>query len=179
MSLFDADKYDAAARFAATAHAGQTLKGSDAPYLMHVTLVAAEVMAALQHESVTDADLAVQCALLHDTVEDTAVTLSQINARFGPDVAAGVDALSKRPGVPDGMADSLARVHAARREIHLVKLADRTTNMAPPPGFWSSDKRRSYRAQAVMILDRLGAASPYLAGRLRFRIEAYAGYIDA
>jgi (p)ppGpp synthase/HD superfamily hydrolase len=174
---FDADKYDAAARFAAAAHLGQTLKGSDVPYLLHVTLVAAEVMTALQHEAVDDPDLAVQCALLHDTVEDTSVTLDQIADRFGAVVAAGVDALSKRSGVDRAMEDSLRRVDASSREIRLVKLADRTANMAAPPHFWSSDKRRAYRAQAQMILDRLGDASPTLAARLAARIEAYGEFL--
>ncbi|MCP4872215.1 MAG: bifunctional (p)ppGpp synthetase/guanosine-3',5'-bis(diphosphate) 3'-pyrophosphohydrolase [Proteobacteria bacterium] len=174
---FDPDAYDVAARFAADSHIGQTVKGAELPYLMHVTLVAAEVMAALQHEPVDDPDLAIQCALLHDTVEDTHVTLAEIEALFGADVALGVDALSKRD-VPNSMEDSLRRVNASRREIRMVKLADRTTNMAPPPHFWSAEKRRSYRGQAQMILDALGDASPFLAARLRARIEAYGQYIE-
>lgn len=174
---FDMDAYDVAARFAAEAHLGQTVKGSDLPYLMHVTLVAAEVMAALQHESVDDPELAIQCALLHDAVEDTPVTLAEIEARFGAPVAAGVDALSKRD-VPLAMEDSLRRVNASCREVRMVKLADRTTNMAPPPAQWSSAKRKAYRKQAQMILETLGDASPVLAGRLAARIEAYGRFID-
>ncbi len=176
---FDPQKYDDALRFAATAHGGQTVKGSDLPYVVHVTLVAAETIAAIEREGADDADLAVQCALLHDVVEDTPVTLAEVAALFGPEVAAGVDALSKREdlGRDEALADSLRRIDECRREIRMVKLADRVTNMAPPPHFWTSAKRASYRDEAQAILDLLGDASDHLAARLRGRIEAYGRYL--
>ena len=40
-------------------------------------------------------DLAVQCALLHDTIEDTDVTYDDVKRQFGTDVADGVMALSQ------------------------------------------------------------------------------------
>jgi (p)ppGpp synthase/HD superfamily hydrolase len=76
------------------------------------------------------------------------------------------------------MADSLRRLRDQPREVQLVKLADRITNLAPPPAHWSADKRRAYRAEAVTIADTLGDASPTLQARLRARIAAYAAFVD-
>lgn len=188
-ALFTQDLYARALHFAATAHAGQTVPGSDVPYLFHVTLVAMEVIAALPHHPDFDADLAVQCALLHDTVEDTATTPDELAQRFGAKVAQGVAALSKDPtaaaDVADPaqrkrvmMADSLDRILDAPREVWAVKLADRITNMARPPAHWSAGKRRRYQAEARLILETLGEASAFLAARLAARIEAYDAWLD-
>jgi len=68
------DKYITAYKFAAEAHNGQLVPGTTLPYIMHVSFVAMEITAALSVEQVDKPDLAVQCALLHDTIEDTDVT---------------------------------------------------------------------------------------------------------
>lgn len=177
--MFSVDRYIDAMRFAAAAHQAQTEQGSELPYFVHVVAVAGEVIATLAAHDGIDADLAVTCALLHDTVEDTSVTLDQIRARFGDAVAAGVAALSKNEQLPtklEQMADSLRRIKQQPREIALVKLADRITNLAAPPAHWSKDKRTAYREEAVTIVDALGDASPVLAARLRARIAAYVAY---
>lgn len=64
------DVYTKAYCFAAEAHDGQLFSGTALPYIMHVSFVSMEVMAALAHEPERDGDLAVQCALLHDVIED-------------------------------------------------------------------------------------------------------------
>lgn len=176
---FDPERFAAALRFAAAAHRGQTVPGSELPYLVHVTTVAAEVIAALAFEHHHDPDVAVLCALLHDTVEDTPATLADIEARFGPAVAAGVAALSKDATLPkaERMADSLARIRREPHAVWLVKLADRITNLAPPPAHWPKAKRAAYREEAMRIGEALGEASPYLAGRLAEKIDAYAAYV--
>ena len=174
------ERYLAALRFAAERHEGQTVPGTSLPYLMHVTSVAMEVMGALGVESVSDPDTAVQCALLHDVVEDTPTTVEEVIARFGPTVAAGVDALSKRasagPTKAERMADSLERIRLQPHEVWMVKLADRITNLQRPPAHWSQDKCTKYRAEAVTILEVLSPASPYLARRLQAKIRDYAPY---
>jgi (p)ppGpp synthase/HD superfamily hydrolase len=91
---FSQDQYLKALHFAARAH-GQQKTPTGMPYVVHVTSVAMEVIAALHAEPGRDGDLAVACALLHDVVEDTAITLEQVVAAFGPRVAAGVSALTK------------------------------------------------------------------------------------
>jgi len=176
--MFTPDRYVDAMRFAAAAHHAQKEQGSDLPYLVHVVSVAVEVIAALPTLLDVDADLAVACALLHDTVEDTPVTLDEIRARFGDVVADGVGALTKNQQLPkaEQMADSLRRIKEQPREIAVVKLADRITNMSEPPHFWTRDKRMAYRAEATLIANELGYASPELEARLRARIAAYATF---
>lgn len=169
------DRYLQAARFAARAHNAQKVPGSELPYLLHVTSVAAEVMAALAREAVAQPDLAVVCALLHDTIEDCGVHAEALADEFGPEVAAGVLALSKDPGLPkdQAMADSLRRIQQQPREVWMVKLADRITNLEPPPSHWQPAKIAAYRVEALAIADALGAASPLLLARLRARIATY------
>ena len=174
------DVYSRTWIFATRAHQGQSyggpLDGEQLPYISHVAEVAAEVMAALTQEDGLDGDLAVQCALLHDTVEDTDVTLEQVEQQFGVAVAAGVSALSKDDTLPSKeakMADSLARIRAQSREVWMVKLADRIVNLSQPPFYWTQEKARRYRAEAMTIHEALHPAHAGLAQRLLDKIEAY------
>ncbi|HOP30407.1 MAG TPA: HD domain-containing protein [Spirochaetota bacterium] len=169
------DLYLKALRFAAEAHNGQKVPGTELPYIMHVVSVAMEVMAAICIEGVEDPDLAVQCALLHDTIEDTEVTGHDITLIFGAEVAAGVKALTKESGLPGEMRmkDSIYRILKMPREIAMVKLADRVTNLQPPPAHWDGKKIKHYRKEAVVILEHLGFASTHLAERLRFKLAGY------
>jgi (p)ppGpp synthase/HD superfamily hydrolase len=177
---FSPDLYMKALHFAADAHGAQKVPGSERPYLVHVCSVAAEVIAALEAERHERPDLAVPCALLHDVVEDTPVALDRIEAEFGAEVAAGVSALTKDSSKPkeEQMVDSLARIREQPEEIWMVKLADRLTNLQPPPAHWSPEKCRRYRVEAEAILDALGAASDVLAGRFRHRLTEYKRFED-
>jgi (p)ppGpp synthase/HD superfamily hydrolase len=65
--VFSQDRYIDALTFAARAHSEQKTP-MGLPYLVHVTSVTMEVMAALRSEPGSDEDLAVTCALLHDVV---------------------------------------------------------------------------------------------------------------
>lgn len=177
--MFSPDKYVAALELAARKHDGQRVPGTELPYITHVVSVAAEVIAALHSTRVANPDLAVLCALLHDTIEDTGTTSEEIAALFGDEVAGGVMALSKDASLPkpEQMADSLRRIRAQPHEVWIVKLADRTINMAPPPSYWDDAKKKKYRAEAYEIADALGAASDHLHARLRARADRYARYI--
>ena len=187
MSLWSPDAWLAAWRFASDAHLGQKVPGSELPYVVHVGAVAMEVASAVsiraqQGEPVERPDLAVVAALLHDVVEDTDVTLDEIDARFGPAVAAGVAALTKNPAVgdkPAQMRDSLQRIRAQPPEIWMVKLGDRITNLQPPPKHWPHAKIRRYRDEATLIHGSLGAACSVLGPRILAKIEAYAEFADA
>jgi guanosine-3',5'-bis(diphosphate) 3'-pyrophosphohydrolase len=169
---FSVDRYVAALRFAAARHHAQSVPGTELPYLVHVASVAAEVIAALATTPVDNPDLGVACALLHDTIEDTETTYDEILQAFGAAVADGVQALTKTAG----MADSLRRIRLQPHEIWMVKLADRITNLAPPPAKWTREKCRGYREEAIAIADALGAASATLDSRLRARIASYAAF---
>lgn len=177
--MFAPDRYVAALRFAAERHSRQRVPGTELPYLVHVTSVAAEVIAVLPQHAEIDADLAVLCALLHDTLEDTSTTRAELEERFGVAIASGVQALTKDSALakPQRMADSLRRIRACPHAVWLVKLADRITNLAQPPRSWPAEKRRAYRDEARTIADALGEASAVLEARLRLRIELYAAYL--
>ncbi|NGZ83904.1 HD domain-containing protein [Duganella aceris] len=101
---------------AAEAHAGQVDKAGQ-PYILHPLRVMLRV--ASDHERMA--------AVLHDVVEDTGVSLPQLEAEgFAPQVVAAVEALTKRPG--ESRLDAAQRAAAdpiARR----VKLADNAENM--------------------------------------------------
>ncbi len=175
--MFAPDRYVAALRFAAERHHGQQVPDSQLPYLVHLVSVAAEVAAALPADGV-DADVAIGCALLHDILEDTPTTRAEVVERFGELIAAGVSALTKDSTVlkENRMADSLARIRAQPPAVWMVKLADRITNLAPPPTHWSRDKRVAYRDEAMQIADALGGVCPMLDARIRAKIATYASY---
>lgn len=175
--MIDPERYVAALRFAAERHHAQRVPDSEFPYLVHVVSVAAETIAALVPG--LDAQLAVGCALLHDTLEDTDARYDELVQRFGVAVANGVRALSKNSELAksEQMSDSLRRIREQPREVWMVKLADRITNLDTPPRSWSADKRRGYRDEAIAIADALGEASPILERRIRARIAAYAAHL--
>jgi (p)ppGpp synthase/HD superfamily hydrolase len=136
-----------------------------------------EVMSAIvQQPNMENPNLSIQCALLHDTLEDTPVTYDELLLRFGEDVSNGVLALTKNKQLPtktEQMADSLMRIRSQPHEIWIVKLADRITNLQTPPSHWSKQKIRAYREEAITILDALGSSHDYLATRLEKKIEHY------
>jgi len=168
--------YIKAYKFAAEAHEKQKLPGSDLPYIVHVTLVSMEIMAALSVESDLDGDLAIQCALLHDVIEDAGIKYDKLKNEFGVKVANGVNALSKNQAIKskeEQMIDSLERVKKQPREVWMVKMADRITNLQPPPLHWNQEKISKYKQEAKLIYENLKDASKFLADRLQQKIYDY------
>ncbi|MCU0449385.1 MAG: HD domain-containing protein [Bernardetiaceae bacterium] len=136
------ERYHQAFTLAAHAHADQRIADSEVPYIVHVAEVANETLAALLAAPPgLDWDLALACALLHDTIEDTKVTYAEVAAAFGERVAQGVLALTKNFELPkaDQMADSLQRILAQGPEVRLVKMADRV----PLRRVWPPKSRRT------------------------------------
>ena len=182
-AAWDPDLYNRALRFAGDAHRDQKVPGTDISYLMHLCQVCQEAQGAVLADPSLDGDLVVPCALLHDSVEDTPVTAEEVTAAFGEAVGAGVLALSKRKTIDgrelskqESMTDSLERIRAQPREVWVVKLADRITNLQPPPPHWNQEKIRAYHAEAERILAALGAASDHLSARMRRKLEQYAAH---
>jgi (p)ppGpp synthase/HD superfamily hydrolase len=181
------DKYLEAYRFAAEKHTneckkskkGQLFPGTNWCYVVHLSMVSMEIIAALNYELDINGDLAVQTAILHDTIEDTYTTHEELELEFGQKVADGVQSLTKDEDIEehDRMADSLSRIKKQPKEIWMVKLADRITNLQPPPEYWNNEKRKKYLAQARIIYDDLKGASEYLANRLKKKIQTYQTYI--
>jgi len=98
--------------FAKLAHVGVYRKWSGEPYVEHVERVA-ETLAALGFP-----EKVVAAAYLHDVVEDTAISSAEIEAEFGPEVAALVAEVTK-PVIPKESSTRAFR-KAAFRE-HLAK----------------------------------------------------------
>lgn len=173
------ESYLKAYKFAAIAHQNQKIPGSELPYIMHLSFVSIEIIAALGLEQEAEGDLAIQCAILHDTIEDTETTFEQIKSQFGEAVANGVLALTKDNSLPKHlqMADSLNRIKQQPPEIWMVKLADRISNLQAPPHYWNAEKTAKYREEAVQIYEALKDASPFLAARLANKIEDYKAFM--
>ncbi len=111
-------RLEKAMRWSALCHLGQTRKGSDVPYFEHAAAVALILDRAGFDEDVVIA------GLLHDVVEDTAATLEDVGARFGPDVREMVQGCSevkldaegrKRPWI-DRKRDHLAALVGASND---------------------------------------------------------------
>jgi (p)ppGpp synthase/HD superfamily hydrolase len=90
--------------FAADAHAGQTRKGGDSPYIAHPT----EVARLLHKEGVADDEL-LAAVFLHDVVEDTDHAIEEIYDGFGEDVGELVDAMTE---------DKSIEPYEARKDHH-------------------------------------------------------------
>ncbi len=115
---------------AASAHTGQRrLSGED--YVNH-PLEVASILAELHLDAAT-----IAAALLHDTVEDTELTMEEVSREFGPDVAhlvEGVTKLSRISFRSDQQlhAENIRKMLLAMAEdirVVLIKLADRLHNM--------------------------------------------------
>ena len=109
-------------------HRDQKRRSGD-PYITH-PLAVATILAELGMNTET-----ICAALLHDTVEDTPYTLTELRGEFGEDVAALVDGVTKLDKVKYGESAEAETVRkmvvAMSRDIRVlvIKLADRLHNM--------------------------------------------------
>ncbi|WP_238354371.1 hypothetical protein [Fulvivirga marina] len=113
--------------------------------MLHISNVAMEIQMAYHADSNFDIDFAVQVALLHDTLS------------------------TKK----EKMMDSLNRINELDKEVGMVKLADRITNLQPPPGHWGEDKVSNYLNEARMLDKMLEDKNEYLNARLKSKILEY------
>jgi (p)ppGpp synthase/HD superfamily hydrolase len=181
MNIWKRDLYIKAWHFATQKHEGQTYggakEGERINYLNHIGTVTMEVIWCLEHTSKSyNADLAIQCAILHDTIEDTNTSYKEIEENFGVEVANGVLALSKNMQLPtkrEQMLDSLERILQQPQEVAMVKLADRVSNLYHPPFYWDKKKILEYIDEAELIANKLQHADILLLERLQERIQKY------
>ena len=122
---------DRAIIFAVKAHAGTERRGKGYPYIVH-PWEAVEIVATMT----ADQEL-LAAAALHDTVEDTDVTVEQIREEFGDRVASLVAAESDQ--MPEGVSEedswhgrkqaAIDRLSKASRDAKMVALGDKLSNM--------------------------------------------------
>jgi len=161
------------------AHASQVIPGSNRPYIEHVAAVMMEALKAALTDNHLNYDLIICCAMLHDVVEDTSVSIESIEEQFGRQVAMGVSALTKNETLPKEkrMSDSLERILALQMpEINIVKMADRCDNLRPPPPHWDNQKIKNYYEEAIYILETLRGVNRAIENCLAERIENYRRY---
>ena len=115
---------------AVKAHANVRRKSGE-PYIYHPIAVA-QICA----EEMGLGDTSIICALLHDTVEDTDITLQDIEKLFGKKIASIINGLTKISTVLDNnqsiQAENFRKVLLAMAEdvrVILIKIADRLHNM--------------------------------------------------
>jgi GTP diphosphokinase / guanosine-3',5'-bis(diphosphate) 3'-diphosphatase len=126
----DLDGVQEAYRFAELAHEGQQRKSGE-DFIEH-PLAVAEILADLRLDVTT-----VEAALLHDTVEDTSVSVDDIDAAFGDEVGRIVDGLTKLERFKfrsreQQQAENVRKMIVAMAgdiRVLLIKLADRLHNM--------------------------------------------------
>ena len=183
--MWSIDELQKVWRLATKLHDGQKYggenEGEQIEYLNHIGSVTFEILAAINQDNTMNADLAMKCAMLHDSIEDTGYSYENVEKLFGKEVADGVMALTKNENLGDKeamMKDSLKRIKTQPREVWAVKLADRITNLSAPPFYWTNEKKIAYLKEAKLILHELKDGNTYLAERLERKIGEYWKYIE-
>lgn len=127
----DTELLDRAIVFAVRAHAGTERRGKGFPYIVH-PMEAVEIVATMT----SDQEL-LAAAALHDTVEDTDVTIEQIRTEFGDRVASLVAAESDEPHQSRDCIENwrarkqaaIDRLSSGSRDAKIVALGDKLSNM--------------------------------------------------
>jgi GTP pyrophosphokinase len=129
MDEVDQKNIRGAYELAVEAHAAQRRKSGE-PYILHPIAVAR-----ICAEEIGLGPTAIVAALLHDVVEDTDITLADLQKQFGPQIARMVDGLTKLDGAYNSdspQAENFKKVLSTLVEdvrIVLIKMADRLHNM--------------------------------------------------
>jgi len=161
----DITQLQTAYHFSEAAHQGQ-FRQSGEPYITH-PLAVANILAQWHLDS-----QALTAALLHDVMEDTAVTKSEISRNFGKPVAELVDGVSKLDRIEfetqeKAQAENFRKMLLAMaRDVRviLIKLADRLHNMRTLEAVEPTKRRRIARETLDIyapIANRLGLNSIY------------------
>ena len=151
--------------FSQSAHSGQYRKSGE-PYISH-PLAVASILGKLHLDTQT-----LTAALLHDVMEDTHISKSEISNRFGTAVADLVDGVSKLDKIEfqthaDAQAENFRKMLLAMaRDVRviLIKLADRLHNMRTLEAMRPEKRRRTARETMEIyapIANRLGLNNIY------------------
>jgi guanosine-3',5'-bis(diphosphate) 3'-pyrophosphohydrolase len=132
-------------------HAGQTRK-SGAPYVTH-PLAVSILLAEIGMDTTT-----LVAALLHDTVEDTGLTIGEVKAEFGAEVAVLVDGVTKLDGSRWGdhaEAETFRKMIVAASidlRVLVIKLADRVHNLRTLAAHPKREKRERIARASMELL---------------------------
>ena len=127
----DTSLFDRAVNFAVKAHSGTERRGKGFPYIIHL-MEAVEIVA-----TITPDQELLSAAMLHDTVEDTPVTVADLRKEFGDRIASIVEAESDVHNEGESEHESwhrrkqeaIDRLTAAPMEAKIVALGDKLSNM--------------------------------------------------
>lgn len=150
--------------FAVRCHAGQRRQSDGAPFIEHPLEVARLLRDAGCSEAV------VAAGLLHDVAESTEVTVAELSARFGDDVAALVDAVTDDACVESyRLRKQLMRDHVRflGGDVALLFAADKISKVRE----WAKDAARQHRRIAALPAD--SRARRYLERHREMRLEHY------
>ena len=144
--------------FAREAHEGQFRKSGE-PYIIHPTAVAT-MLAKIEAD-----EESIIAALLHDTVEDTDVTLEQIEDKFGEGVATLVDGLTKIAKHHFRNTENLSvKIESLRKwldimqtdiRVAIIKLYDRLHNMETLDGHGNPEKQERISKETLTIFSKI------------------------
>lgn len=111
--------------FATEYHKGQVRKGTTAPYIIH-PVETMDILASMG----ADTDLLI-AGLLHDTLEDTEATATEIHQLFGADVAALVLSHSEDKSKPweERKTDTIELLKRSSTRAKMLVLADKVSNL--------------------------------------------------
>jgi GTP pyrophosphokinase len=147
-SALDIERIKKAYHFAEKAHQGQTL-ASGLPYISHCAAVAAILC-----ELTVPPDLIIT-GLLHDVIEDTSVTLDDIQKEFSPEIAGLVDGVTKLNHLPSLL----------RSDQHSEKV-DNKAETAPKKKIREEDIAETLRMTFLAMSDDIRVVLVKLADRL-------------
>ena len=148
---YDMEMLDKAYHLAERAHDGQ-FRRSGEPYICHPLHVAMLLVdLGMDTESLA-------AALMHDVVEDTSVTLDELESQFGTDVAHMVDGVTKLTkikfsSVEEQQAENLRKMLMAMSQdvrVMIIKLCDRLHNMRTGDA-WPEQKRRDKALETMEV----------------------------
>ena len=146
-----------ATAFAALKHRDQRRKDAEAsPYINH-PIALADLLWDLG--GVRD-PVVIAAALLHDTIEDTETSATELRRAFGAKVAGIVGEVTDDKRLPKERRKELQIEHAAHisKSAKLVKLADKICNLrdilASPPKDWSIERKPQYFDWAKKVIDQ-------------------------
>ena len=148
---YDMEMLDKAYQLAERAHSGQ-FRRSGEPYICHPLHVAMLLVdLGMDTESLA-------AALMHDVVEDTSVTLDELESQFGADVAHMVDGVTKLTkikfsSVEEQQAENLRKMLMAMSQdvrVMIIKLCDRLHNMRTGDA-WPEQKRRDKALETMEV----------------------------